>query len=380
MTESDGQISVKQLEKNSVYTVLEVGAEGGGYTIVCNGSAVSPVYRRLSETGEGSFFEDEDALTSPPLASHGDAAAASLDQERYPWVTSLSEALQQINRGWPRLYPVFVHPAHRAEIREIWLQKSRTSEPGSDREQRVKTQWLSMLEVSASSSDIEVGPNSPTSTPRLGNKVAPDGSLYDVRARLELMGNRGILKVQNGQYVTPAGFRPWIHCVTDPSKIPNYKPRDVKYTKLFFSDEATALSAGHRPCGYCLSPRLEEFKKAWFSANESLLEGSPETLDVIDRTLHRERMATAQRSAETARLRDLPDGTFYRMDGEICLAWNGFAVVWHQGDYISATRPPEVAEVQLLTPQSLLIMYSSGWKPRVLDSAKKLARDAGDAA
>lgn len=381
MAASGNQSGVEHPDNSSAYIVLEVGSEGGGYTIVCNGSAVAPTYRRLSETGERSFFEDEDPLSSPPpLASHGDAAVSSLDQERYPWVNSLAEALQEINRGWPRLDPIFVHPAHRAEIRDIWLQKSRSSETRNARAERVRAQWLRLLEESPSSLDSEVGPKSPTAAPRPGNKVAPDGSLFDVRVRLKLMGNRGTLKVQNGQYVTPGGFRPWIHCVTNTSEIRNYKPHDVKYTKLFFTDEATALSAGHRPCGYCLSSRLEEFKKAWFSANRNLLEDVPETLDVIDRTLHRERMSTLKRGALTARLWDLPDGTFYRLDGEFYLSWNGFAVVWHQGNYVSATRPPEVAELQLLTPLSLLKMYSAGWKPRVSDSAKKLARDAGDAA
>ncbi len=200
---------------------------------------------------------------------------------------------------------------------------------------------------------------------RLGNRVAPDGSLFDTKARGSLMGNRGVLKVKNGHYNTPAGFRVWIHCVTSAPDLPNYKPLEVKYTKLFFTDEATALSAGHRPCGYCLRPRLDDFKQAWFEANRTLYAGKPATLDTLDRILHDERLATSHRPLMTTLVRKLPDGTFFRMAGSTYLALQGVAVQWAQGEYIGAVIAPETADIQLLTPPSIVNIYSKGWKPVV---------------
>lgn len=39
------------------------------------------------------------------------------------------------------------------------------------------------------------------------------------------------------------------------------------YSELFLLDEATAVSAGHRPCNDCQKDRFKEFKTAWLSAN-----------------------------------------------------------------------------------------------------------------
>ena len=208
---------------------------------------------------------------------------------------------------------------------------------------------------------------------RLSNRVAPDGSLFDTKTHGSLMGNRGELKVKNGHYNTPAGFRVWIHCLTTAPNLPNYKPREVKYTKLFFTDEATALSAGHRPCGYCLRARLDDFKKAWFEANRALYTGQPAILDTLDRILHRERMATIQRPHVSARVHELPDGTFFRMGDSTYLSLHGLALQWVRGEYIGAVTAPTVAEIQLLTPPSIIRLYSTGWKPAVDDVAIALA-------
>ena len=38
-------------------------------------------------------------------------------------------------------------------------------------------------------------------------------------------------------------------------------------TELFFLDEATALAAGHRPCGECRYRDYQAFKDAWAVAH-----------------------------------------------------------------------------------------------------------------
>ena len=61
------------------------------------------------------------------------------------------------------------------------------------------------------------------------------------------------------------------------------------YTELFFLDEATALAAGHRPCGTCRRAEYDAFKVAWLKGNPSWHEG-PLSIQRIDRQMHSERV------------------------------------------------------------------------------------------
>jgi methylphosphotriester-DNA--protein-cysteine methyltransferase len=56
-----------------------------------------------------------------------------------------------------------------------------------------------------------------------------------------------------------------------------------RYTELFFLDEATAVSAGHRPCAECRRDRFNAFKEAWRRARG--LDSLP-FADEMDRVLH----------------------------------------------------------------------------------------------
>jgi hypothetical protein len=98
------------------------------------------------------------------------------------------------------------------------------------------------------------------------------------------MGNRGILHDEQ-QIVRPWKHKAWVTC----QLLFNGRQRKVfgpgTYSELFFLDEATALSAGHRPCGECRRQRFNEFKATWTQANT---EGKATVAD-IDRQLHQER-------------------------------------------------------------------------------------------
>ncbi|WP_204268339.1 hypothetical protein, partial [Escherichia coli] len=78
------------------------------------------------------------------------------------------------------------------------------------------------------------------------------------------------------------------------------------WTELFFLDEATALSAGHRPCFYCQRQRAKAFQAAW--ADGTTKPSAPE----MDRVLHAERLegngGKKHHPLATAIL-DLPDGS-----------------------------------------------------------------------
>ncbi|HET9257471.1 MAG TPA: hypothetical protein VFO16_20030, partial [Pseudonocardiaceae bacterium] len=84
-----------------------------------------------------------------------------------------------------------------------------------------------------------------------------------------------------------------------------------KLTELFFLDEATALAAGHRPCGECRNRDYRAFKKAWANAHPD--DGT--SAATIDNRLHADRLCDPGiRRTYPAQLADLPDGAMVELD------------------------------------------------------------------
>ena len=87
----------------------------------------------------------------------------------------------------------------------------------------------------------------------LRNRVTPFGEIIETPARGTFFGNRGDLA--KGVYrlkETPRwSTRGWIICDLKKDLRERHLMRPRGYTKLYFLDEATALAAGHRPCGQC---------------------------------------------------------------------------------------------------------------------------------
>ena len=77
-----------------------------------------------------------------------------------------------------------------------------------------------------------------------------------------------------------------------------------KFTELFFLDEATAFSAGHRPCALC---RREDYNRFLALVDEP-------GADAIDERLHEERLRRFHEPPAR-----LPDGAFVLDGGEPCL-------------------------------------------------------------
>ncbi len=84
----------------------------------------------------------------------------------------------------------------------------------------------------------------------LQNRVDPLGQLHAVSSRGIYTGNRGVIHNADKKIVRQYANKRWIYCKL------KYKDhhREVmtpnRWTELFFLDDATALSAGHRPCAY----------------------------------------------------------------------------------------------------------------------------------
>lgn len=207
------------------------------------------------------------------------------------------------------------------------------------------------------------------STPRQ-NRVDPKGALQAATAKGLLMGNRGQLRVRDdGRYVREWAIKPWIMCEIDLAKLGIIKPPPVKYTKLFFLDEATAFAAGHRPCGACRRVRLNEFSSAWLRANADRLNGKPANLDTLDETLHVERLASAKVSLVMAALSSLPRGTMVEHEGTILLVADGGLYAWSFDGYRVAPPLPGRTAVAVLTPPSVVAVYRQGFTPEWHSSA-----------
>ena len=139
------------------------------------------------------------------------------------------------------------------------------------------------------------------------NRVTPSGEPIAVPARGTFMGNRGCLVDVDERIRRAYQGRRWITCELA------FKGRRLslagpgRNTQLFFLDEATALAAGHRPCGECRRAAFRAFVAAWTAANPGAISSSART-DDLDH-VRRQRLAARVR----APLDTLPDGTFVAM-------------------------------------------------------------------
>src|SRR6185295_157110 len=97
----------------------------------------------------------------------------------------------------------------------------------------------------------------------LENRVDPWGCIHAVAARGTLLGNRGKLHDETRRLTRQWDRKAWVTCELEHDG----RKREVfganSYSELFFLDEATAFSAGHRPCASCRRTRYAEFKSKW---------------------------------------------------------------------------------------------------------------------
>ena len=173
------------------------------------------------------------------------------------------------------------------------------------------------------------------------NRVNPWGDVISSSERGYLMGNRDAKAA-------------WITCwLRDPDGAQAIAP--VKYEKLFFLDEATALAAGHRPCAYC-RPRDYKLFLRLFGAEDK---------DVLDAVLGRERAEREAGQLETAIAEKLPPGAMFEAKGDAFLAWQRLAFRWSSGGYTMAGPLKDFGRVQVLTLPSVLKALEAGYRPWV---------------
>jgi len=203
----------------------------------------------------------------------------------------------------------------------------------------------------------------------LQNRVTPSGEIVADPARGLMMGNRGCLHGPDRRLGT-ARWRSklWICCVLDWQGRSRDPMPPGRWTALFFLDEATALAAGHRPCGYCRRPAYRSFAEAWRVARG--LAGPPRAGE-MDAQLHAERVESRSRRQRTGRALagTLPDGVMIRHGDGPGLLIGGRVLPWSFAGYQAPVALRQDATVEVLTPASSVAAIAAGYRPILHPSA-----------
>ncbi len=200
------------------------------------------------------------------------------------------------------------------------------------------------------------------------NIVDPTSTISRETAPFTLIGNRGELHEGN-RVVRHASRNDWLYCVTSSLTDPKEFMAPGKFTDLFFLDEATALAAGHRPCGLCNWARFVQFAKAW-----KIVYGVEEVLaHEIDAELGIHRVRRKKQVTYLHDATDLPAGVFLRVVGrpEPLLLFryeqpkrreHWCVYPWSNHGYgVKEPRPEGLVEV--LTPRPTVEVIRAGFAP-----------------
>lgn len=187
------------------------------------------------------------------------------------------------------------------------------------------------------------------------------------------MGNRGVIHNQGRELKNKnwCGKR-WICCSLSFNGIdrrPLFKTNPFSYSELFFLDEATAYSSGHRPCNDCRKADLAIFKKMWAESVKPEKNATSVSVAAIDEKLHGERLdSNGNKSTYRATLTSLPPGVMVAHSGKAYLVRKNGVCLWSVSGYSTASLPPEM-EVDVLTPKSIVQMIGDGLPVQVHESA-----------
>jgi hypothetical protein len=189
--------------------------------------------------------------------------------------------------------------------------------------------------------------------------VTPFGEIVATHHRGDLMGNRGCLHDDRGNIVRHSDRQAWIACLPTWPGISRTIMAPGHYTELFFFDEATALAAGHRPCGDCRRGRLEAFKLAWAKAHGV---GHHPPVAEIDAVLGEQR----GRPHPIVDGATVPDGAMVTPPGSdrAWLRWQSQWLQWSLDGYQRREAVPSGA-VELITPAATAATLAAGYVPEV---------------
>ncbi|MBD1384376.1 hypothetical protein IDJ75_03730 [Mucilaginibacter rigui] len=200
----------------------------------------------------------------------------------------------------------------------------------------------------------------------LQNRVNPLGDIIKTPERGKWLGNRGVIHNEDKKIVRPYKVKAWIIC----ELAFRGRHREVmmpnRWTELFFFDEATAFSAGHRPCFQCRYKAHINFKEMWLKGNPAFGFDMKTPVADIDAIIHHERI-TAVKSKQTyvANLTAFPDGTFVILNNEAHLVKAGKLYKWSPAGYDKPIDFHAIEKIEVLTPRSIVNTFSAGYTPQM---------------
>jgi hypothetical protein len=208
----------------------------------------------------------------------------------------------------------------------------------------------------------------------LQNRINPFSKIIATPERGCFTGNRGVIHNGQKEIIKNHAVKYWITCMLEYKGMHRAVMTPNRWTELFFLDEATAIAAGHRPCGFCRHADFKRFKSLWLQANgekNGLKENTK--MDVIDNIIHKERLDENNvQKTFSAYLETLPDGVFIK------LPKNKNAYLWHQQNlyewsfkgYKKIAGFNKNQMVDVLTPTSYVEVFRNGYTPQIHFSAK----------
>jgi hypothetical protein len=206
----------------------------------------------------------------------------------------------------------------------------------------------------------------------LQNRVNPQGSIISTAARGVWLGNRGVIHNPQKQIIKPYNLKAWITCALEFRGRHREVMMPDRWTELFFLDEATAFSAGHRPCFQCRYKDHQRFKAAWLKGNPQYGFNEKTPVSEIDKILHAERIDKGGKVTYEEDPANLPDGAFILIDEQPYVIFKGLMYQWTPFGYEKGIALPTIEKVKVLTPGSIVNMFRAGCYRRSLSFWRNL--------
>lgn len=180
------------------------------------------------------------------------------------------------------------------------------------------------------------------------------------------MGNRGVIHNGAKEIIRQYKVKAWITCQLEfkDRQLPLMEPNH--YTQLFFRDEVTAFSAGHRPCALCRREDFNRFKEFWIKGNAQYKFDQSTSIRDIDEVIHNDRLsANGIKILFESQLEVLPNGAFILYNEEPYLLWDDKLYKWSTEGYSLLPAPASGSVVKVITPKSIINTFMAGYVPQV---------------
>jgi hypothetical protein len=199
----------------------------------------------------------------------------------------------------------------------------------------------------------------------LQNRITPNGDIISTTARGAWLGNRGVIHNAQKQTIKPFNLKAWITCALEFRGRHREVMMPNRWTELFFLDEATAFSAGHRPCFQCRYKDHKRFKSAWLKGNPQYGFTEKTPVSEIDKILHAERINKGEKVTYNDDPANLPDCTFILIDSLPYVISKDLMYQWTPIGYEKGITLPTAQQVEVLTPRSIVNMLRAGYEPQI---------------